>query len=50
MPSVSKAQQRLMGACSHGVPLANCPKHMSKEAMREYARTPRKGLPPRVKK
>ena len=40
----SKAQRRLMAACSHGAPLDSCPKGMSKKAMREYASTAEAGL------
>ena len=50
MPARSKAQQRLFGACEHGVKLDACPKHMTKGQMRDYARTPRKGLPEHVKR
>lgn len=49
MPSESKSQQRLMGACSHGAGWASCPK-MSRDKMLEFARTPHKGLPERVGK
>ena len=44
MPAKSKAQRRLMAACSHGAPLDSCPKGMSKKAMREYASTAEAGL------
>lgn len=47
MPAVSKAQQRLMGACSHGAQYASCPKDMSKKAMRDFASTKLGGLPAR---
>ena len=50
MPARSKAQQRLMAMCEHGVKLDACPKHMTKSQMLDYARTPRKGLPERAKK
>ena len=50
MPAPSKASQRLMAMCEHGVKLDACPKHMTKAQMRDYARTPRKGLPEHVKK
>jgi len=50
MPAKSKSQQKLMGACSHGVPLKNCPEHMSQAQMKDYARTPAKGLPERAPK
>lgn len=49
MPATSQAQQRLMGACSHGAGWASCPK-MSQSKMLEFARTPHKGLPARVGK
>jgi hypothetical protein len=45
MPAVSKAQARLMGACLHGKDYTSCPKHMSREQLREFASTSRKGLP-----
>lgn len=46
MPSVSKAQQSYMAGCEHN------PRHMKgecpdEETAREFARTPRKGLPER---
>lgn len=49
MPAASQAQQRLMGACSHGANWASCPK-MSKDKMLDFARTSHKGLPNRVGK
>lgn len=44
MPAVSKAQQSYMAGCKHN------PRHMKgkcpdEETSREFARTPRKGLP-----
>jgi hypothetical protein len=50
MPAESKSQRRLMGACSHGAKYASCPKGMTKAQMRDFASTPEKGLPMRVKK
>jgi hypothetical protein len=50
MPAKSKAQQRLMAACAHGRPMNRCPKHMSREQMREFASTPTRKLPEHVKK
>jgi hypothetical protein len=49
MPSVSRKQQSYMVGCLHN------PKHMKgecpdKETAREFARTPRKGLPERKSK
>lgn len=46
MPAKSKAQQRFMGMCSKhpGQAHGECP---DKETAREFARTPRKGLPER---
>ena len=44
MPAKSKAQQRLMGACSHGAPYDTCPKGMSKKSMLEFASTEHEGL------
>lgn len=49
MPAVSKAQRRLMGACSHGAGYDACPEGMSKAEMRKFASTPEKGLPMRKK-
>lgn len=51
MPSRSKAQQRLMAAAEHGAtfPAAKAIRRsMTREQMREYAETPRKGLPEHV--
>lgn len=50
MPARSKAQQRLFAMCEHGAKLDVCPRHMTKAQMRDYARTPRKGLPERKRK
>lgn len=49
MPAVSKAQQRFMGMCSHNPKHAKgeCP---DEETAREFARTPRKGLPERKRR
>ena len=48
MPAKSKAQQRFMAMCAHGThPRGQCP---SKDVARDYAKTPRKSLPQRVKK
>ena len=53
MPAKSQAQQRLMAAAEHG---ADFPKarsirsSMTREQMRDFATTPRKGLPQKVKK
>lgn len=46
MPSVSKRQQRFMAMCEHSPKHARgeCP---DQETAREFARTPRKGLPER---
>ena len=53
MPSVSQAQQGFMGAAyarkKEGRPAAGDPK-MSLQQLRDFARTPRKGLPSRVMK
>lgn len=49
MPAKSKAQQRFMAMCAHGVSgvKKKCP---SKGVAREYAVTSHKGLPQRVRK
>ena len=49
MPAKSKAQQALMAMCSHSPSHAKgtCPTGLTKEQMREYARTPTKNLPER---
>ena len=48
MPAKSKAQQRFMGMCAHGSHAkGECP---DKETAREFARTPRKGLPERKRR
>ena len=49
MPAVSRAQAKFMGMC------ANHPEHAGKECpdketAREFARTPRKGLPERKRR
>lgn len=49
MPAVSKSQQRFMAMCEHN------PKHAKGECpdektSREFARTPRKGLPERKRR
>lgn len=48
MPSVSKSQQRWAASCLHN------PKHKGEcpdeETSREFARTPRKGLPERKRR
>lgn len=50
MPSKSKAQQRLMAMCEHGIhPRGGCP-DMTKAQMREFAKTPAKNLPERATK
>ena len=49
MPAVSKAQRRLMGACEHGADYASCPQGMTHQQMHDFAATPEKGLPKRVK-
>lgn len=49
MPSVSKAQRRLMGACERGANWASCPKGMSKSQMHDFAVTKESNLPYRVK-
>ncbi len=49
MPAVSKAQRRLMGACSHGAGYASCPKGMTKEQMHDFAVTKESSLPERRK-
>lgn len=48
MPAVSQAQQRLMGACYAGAGWANCP-HMTHQQFHDFAATPLKGLPYRVR-
>jgi len=48
MPAKSKAQQRLMGACAHGANYKSCPKDMTNDQMKDFARTPTKGLPAHV--
>jgi len=50
MPAKSKAQQRFMAMCSHNPSHASgtCP-DMSVEDMRDFAKTPRKGLPEHTK-
>lgn len=52
MPSVSKKQQELMGAAlarkRAGRPLPGDPQ-MTEQQLEDFARTPRKGLPQRVK-
>ena len=49
MPAVSKSQQRFMAMCEHDPKHARgeCP---DKETAREFARTPRKGLPERKRR
>lgn len=49
MPAKSQAQQRFMAICAHNPAHAQgkCP---SKTVAREYAQTPRKGLPQKVSK
>ena len=45
MPAKSRAQARYFAACAHADhPPERCP---DRETAREYARTPRKGLPER---
>ena len=48
MPSVSKAQKRFMGACSHGAGYASCPPaKVSKEFNQADKGRSSKGLPER---
>ena len=53
MPAKSKSQQRLMAAAEHG---ANFPKareirkSMTHQQMKDFASTPTKGLPRKVKR
>ena len=48
MPATSKAQRRYMAMAEHGVIPA--PEGMSKESMHDFAVTPEKGLPAKVRK
>ena len=48
MPAKSKAQQRYMAMVEHEV--IKGPKGLSKEEARDFAKTPTKGLPNKVKK
>ena len=52
MPATSKAQQRFFGMCSHANhPPSSCPtESMSREQMRDFAKTKHEGLPERAKK
>ena len=50
MPARSKAQQSYFALCAHGIARDQCPEHMSVKKMREFAKTPRKGLPERAPK
>ena len=48
MPAKSKAQQRFMAMCDHGThPRGQCP---DQATAREFAKTPRRGLPEHVRK
>ena len=48
MPAVSKAQRRFMAMAEHGVIPA--PEGMTKGQMHDFAVTPEKGLPAKVRK
>lgn len=52
MPAVSKAQQRLMAAAEHGATFSKAKEvrqSMTHQQMRDFATTPRTGLPAHVK-
>ncbi len=51
MPARSQAQQRFMAMCAHDPShvKGTCPTGMTKDQLREFARTPRTGLPKQVK-
>lgn len=51
MPAKSKKQQQFMAMAEHGkLPKKAMPKGMTKGQMRDFAATPTKGLPTKVKK
>lgn len=51
MPAKSQAQQRFMAICEHNPAhaIGKCP-NMTHKQLHDFAATPRKGLPVRVKK
>lgn len=51
MPARSQAQQRYMAMCEHDPKhvKGHCPTGMTREQLREFAATPRTGLPQKVK-
>jgi hypothetical protein len=51
MPAKSVAQRRFFAMCEHGVHVrGQCPKGMTKQQMHDFAATPEKNLPQKVKK
>jgi hypothetical protein len=48
MPAKSKAQQAYFAMCEHGK--IACPKGVTKKVAKEFASTPTKGLPKKVKR
>jgi hypothetical protein len=48
MPATSKSQRRFMAMAEHGV--IPEPEGMSRDQMHDYATTPEKGLPAKVRK